>query len=142
MSAGASSNPHTARKLAEITIALRWRDLDAFNHVNNSTFLTYTEELRLHWMSAIEGAMGTATTMPVMAACQFNYRRQLGWPGTIVAQLYCARLGTTSVTVAHSIVDAADRNTVYCDGNTVMVWVDSASGKPVPLPAAIRRACA
>ncbi len=136
------ANPDTVCKLAEITIALRWRDLDAFNHVNNSTFLTYTEELRLHWMSTIEGAMGTDTTMPVMAACQFNYRRQLGWPGTIVAQLYCERLGTTSVTVAHRIVDAADRNVVYCDGNTVMVWVDSASGKPVPLPAEIRRACA
>ena len=132
----------TARKLAEITIALRWRDLDAFNHVNNSTFLTYTEELRLRWMSTIEGTMGTDTTMPVMAACQFNYRHQLGWPGTIVAQLYCERLGTTSVTVAHRIVDATDHSIVYCDGTTVMVWVDSASGKPVSLPAAIRRACA
>jgi acyl-CoA thioester hydrolase len=142
MSAGTSSNPETARKLAEITIALRWRDLDAFNHVNNSTFLTYTEELRLHWMSGIEGAMGTDTTMPVMAACQVNYRRQLGWPGTIVAQLYCERLGTTSVTVAHRIVDATDHSIVYCDGTTVMVWVDSAGGKPVLVPAEIREACA
>ncbi|MDN5925229.1 MAG: thioesterase, partial [Xanthomonadales bacterium] len=28
-------------------IDVRWRDLDAFNHVNNSNFLTYLEEARL-----------------------------------------------------------------------------------------------
>lgn len=127
--------------LMSLTMPVRWRDLDAFNHVNNSTFLTYTEELRLRWMSTIEGAMGTTTTMPVMAACQFNYRRQLGWPGTVLAQLYCERIGTMSVTVAHRVVDATDQNMVYCDGTTVMVWVDIASGKPVPLPTEIRAAC-
>jgi acyl-CoA thioester hydrolase len=142
MTADQSSASSVRRKLAEITIPLRWRDLDAFNHVNNSTFLTYAEELRLHWMAGVDGAMGTQTTMPVMAACQFNYRRQLGWPGTIVAELFCERLGSSSLTVAHRIVDAADRSVVYCDGNTVMVWVDNASGKPVPLAVAIRAACA
>ena len=129
------------RKLAQITIPLRWRDLDAFNHVNNSTFLTYAEELRLHWMSGIEGAMITAATMPVMAACQFNYRRVLNWPATIIAELYCERLGNSSLTVAHRIVDATDTRVVYCDGNTVMVWIDNVSGKPVPRPETIRATC-
>ncbi|MEO6154933.1 MAG: thioesterase family protein, partial [Thermomonas sp.] len=27
----------------------RWRDLDAFGHVNNSNFLTYLEEARIRW---------------------------------------------------------------------------------------------
>lgn len=141
MTADKTSNIAARRLLAEITIALRWRDLDAFNHVNNSTFLTFTEELRLHWMAGIDGAMGGDSIMPVMAACQFNYRRQLGWPGTIVAELYCERIGNTSLTVAHRIVDAADRSVVYGDGTTVMVWTERSSGKAVPLPEAIRAAC-
>lgn len=28
------------------SISVRWRDLDAFNHVNNSSYLTFLEESR------------------------------------------------------------------------------------------------
>jgi acyl-CoA thioester hydrolase len=128
-------------KLAEISISLRWRDLDAFNHVNNSTFLTYLEEARLSWLSRIIKHWDHDTVAPVMAATQLNYRRQLTWPGEILVQLFCERLGSTSLTMAHRIVDAKEPATLYLDGNVVMVWIDPASGKPVPLPEAIRAAC-
>ena len=36
--------------LVRIPLSVRWRDLDAFNHVNNSKFLSYLEEARLRWM--------------------------------------------------------------------------------------------
>ena len=31
----------------------RWRDLDAFGHVNNSNFLTYLEESRIQWFRTL-----------------------------------------------------------------------------------------
>jgi acyl-CoA thioester hydrolase len=127
--------------LIELPIAMRWRDLDAFNHANNSTFLTYIEEARLHWFTHIDGAWFTETLAPVVAAIQVNYRRQLAWPANVVVQLQCERIGNTSITLAHRIVDGADPGVVYSDGQTVLVWIDTASGKPVALPEAIRRAC-
>jgi acyl-CoA thioester hydrolase len=127
--------------LIEQPIAMRWRDLDAFNHANNSVFLTYIEEARLHWFAQIDGAWFTEKLAPVVAAIQVNYRRQLAWPANLVVQLLCERLGNTSVTLAHRIVDGADRSIVYSDGQTVLVWIDTASGKPVALPEAIRNAC-
>jgi len=45
------------------------------------------------------------------------------------------------VTLAHRIVDASDHDLLYSDGQSVMVWVDPATGKPVPLPEVIRKAC-
>jgi acyl-CoA thioester hydrolase len=71
-----------------------------------------------------------------------NYRRAANWPGTVVVELYCERLGNTSVTLAHRIVDAEDRNVLYSDGHSVMVWVDPQTGKPVALPEVIRAGCA
>jgi len=130
------------RRLIEVPIALRWRDLDALNHVNNATFLTYVEEARLKWFGQLEGPWSSAGYMPVLAAVQFNYRAQLSWPGDIVVELHCERLGNSSLTIAHRIVDAADRNKIYCDGNNVLVWVDPASGRPIPLPEVIRKGCA
>lgn len=128
--------------LTTLTIPVRWRDLDAFNHANNSTYLTWIEETRLHWMTHLPGEWMNADYSPLLAAVHVNYRRAANWPGTVVVELYCERLGNTSVTLAHRIVDADDRNVLYSDGNSVMVWVDPATGKPVPLPAVIRAGCA
>src|SRR5690606_38978505 len=128
------------RPLAGFPVAIRWRDLDAFGHVNNSTYLTWLEEARLAWLAQVDGEWHGAHAMPVLAAAHVNYRRQLGWPGNVLVQLECTRVGTTSITIAHRIVDAADRERPDADGDVVVVWIDPASGKPVALPDAIRRA--
>jgi acyl-CoA thioester hydrolase len=127
--------------LAEFPITLRWRDQDAFNHVNNATFLTYLEEARLHWLSVRATGWQKEVARPVMAAVTLNYRRQLIWPGEIVVQLFCERIGNSSLTLAHRIVDARDASLVYNDGSVVMVWIDPVTGKSAPLPEVIRTAC-
>jgi len=126
--------------LMSLPLSVRWRDLDAFNHANNSTYLTYLEETRLRWMASLPGEWMNASYSPLLAAVHVNYRRAVSWPSTIVVELYCERLGNTSVTLAHRIVDADDRNTLYSDGQSVMVWVGP-DGKPVALPEVIRNAC-
>lgn len=122
------------------SIGVRWRDLDAFNHVNNSNYLTYLEEARLQWLSHVPGSWFDEHAMPVMAASQLNYRRPIAWPAQLQVQLFCERLGNSSMTIAHRVIDAEHPDRLYCDGHVVMVWMDPASGKPVPLPEAIRRA--
>jgi acyl-CoA thioester hydrolase len=147
--AGASSagsmNPVTAVPTAAILVRLpmsvRWGDLDAFNHVNNAAFLVYAQEARLAWLAGVEGTWMDATMMPVVAAVHVNYRRQLAWPAQIMVELALARLGNSSLTIAHRIFDAADREGVYADGDAVIVWIDPPSGRSIPLPAAIRAAC-
>lgn len=130
-----------AHCLIEVPFSLRWRDLDAFEHVNNSSFLTFLEESRLRWFMRLDGDWNTSQFMPVVAAVHVNYRAQLGWPGDILARLYCERLGNSSLTLAHRIVGADQSETLFCDGNVVMVWVDPSTGKSVALPAAVRSAC-
>ena len=119
-------------------IGVRWRDLDAFNHVNNSTYLTYLEEARLQWLSHVPGPWFDEHAMPVMAASEVNYRRPIAWPAQLRVELHCLRLGNSSMTVGHRIVDADDDTALYSDGHVVIVWMDPASGRPVPLPEAIR----
>ena len=131
----------TTRTLARVPITVRWRDLDAYNHVNNSTFLTYLEEARLVWLLGIEGDWKTPEQSPVLAASQINFREQIEWPSEIVVEIHCAKLGNTSLTLGHRII-SADGQKLHSDGSVVMVWVNPASGKPIPLPAAVRAACA
>ena len=132
--------PSHARTLAAIPLHVRWRDLDAFNHVNNSSYLTFLEESRLQWLRTVPGEWFTEHAMPVMAAVELRYRKPIEWPAEIDVLLSCERLGNSSMTIGNRIVDRNDHACIYADGNVVMVWVDPATGASVPLPKAIRDA--
>lgn len=139
--AAPAASPPPAVTIASLPMSVRWGDLDAFNHVNNAAFLVYAQEARLAWLAGVKGTWMDATMMPVVAAAHVNYRRQLAWPAQIVVELALARLGNSSLTIAHRIFDSADRERVYADGDAVIVWIDPSSGRSIPLPAAIRAAC-
>ena len=130
--------PHV---LIEVPMPVRWRDLDAFNHVNNSKYLSYLEEARLHWMLGVPGQGLDDDVAPVVAAAHLNYRRPIEWPKQVRITLFVERLGNTSLTVGHRIVDAEDADSLYCDGHVVMVWIDRQTGQAAPLPSAVREAC-
>ncbi len=115
----------------------RWRDLDAFNHVNNSNFLTYLEEARIQWFASLREPWVTDDFAPLLAAVQINYRRPVPYPSRLAIELFADKVGTTSVTLGHRIRDAASGE-LHADGHVVMVWIDRASGKPIALPDAIR----
>ena len=51
----------TGKLLLETPIELRWRDLDALNHVNNASFLTFFEEARLRWFARLAEAWQART---------------------------------------------------------------------------------
>ncbi len=120
---------------------VRWRDLDAFNHVNNSKYLSYLEEARLYWMLDLPGQGMDEHVAPVVAAAQLNYRRPITWPSEVVIELFVERLGNTSLSIGHRIVDAGNASILYCDGNVVIVWIDRDSGLPAALPQSVREAC-
>ncbi len=128
-------------ELIRVPLSVRWRDLDAFNHVNNSKYLSYLEEARLRWMLAMPGMGMDEDVAPVVAASNLNYRRPIEWPGDVVIELFVERIGGSSLTIGHRIVDSKDGGTLYCDGNVVMVWIDRNSGRSAPLPDSVRAAC-
>ena len=123
--------------LIRMPIELRWRDLDAFNHVNNSNFMTYLEEARIRWFDTVGEPWVTDEIAPLLAAVQMSYKVPIPYPSKIVVELLAERLGTTSVTIGHRIV-SDDGATVYADGHVVIVWIDRATGRPRALPEPVR----
>jgi acyl-CoA thioester hydrolase len=131
------ANPNSVFRMeAEV----RWRDMDAFNHVNNAAFLGYVEEARVRWFKSLSADWAGESAAPIMAAVQMNYRRPIGWPETLVVELLAERIGNKSLTLAHRISSATEDGVVYADGNTVLVWVDR-GGQSVLLPETVRAAC-
>lgn len=130
--------PNIDHVLARIAIDVRWRDLDAFNHVNNATYLTYLEQARLEWLRRIPGTWYHDHAMPVLVSSELNYHRAISWPADVIVILACERLGRTSITLSHHIVAADDDACLYSDGRVVMTWTDPAQGTAVAVPDAVR----
>jgi len=142
-----SSEPDSIPSAAErkvlfrTELAVRWRDLDAFRHVNNAMYLRYLEEARLRWLLTLDGPWMDEHVAPVVASALVNFKRPIAWPEDVVVELFIDRVGNSSFTLGHRIGSAKDASVLYCDGHVVMVWFDSRSGKSAPLPDCVRAAC-
>ena len=79
-----------------------------------------------------------APTPPLLAAVQMNYRLPIPYPSNVFVELFAERVGNTSVTLGHRIVDEDDR--IHADGHCVLVWIDRHNGRPIPLPEQVRAA--
>ncbi|MES2669024.1 MAG: thioesterase family protein [Pseudomonadota bacterium] len=134
----ADPNQDTPAMLFRMPIDLRWRDLDAFNHVNNANFMTYVEEARIRWFESAGNDWLSNGRIPLLAAVQMNYRLPIPYPVRVFVELLTERVGNSSLTLGHRIVGEDDR--LYADGHSVLVWIEMASGRPVPLPDAVRAA--
>ena len=124
-----------------LTIATRWRDLDAMNHVNSAMYLTYFEIARMEYFDSIglhelkkPGLVGPAV---VSQTC--NYRQQLFHPSVLEVGIRCSRIGTASFTVEYEFY-LEDTDTLVCDGATTLTWLDYAVTKAIPFPDVLREA--
>jgi acyl-CoA thioester hydrolase len=132
-----SPPPSPYRKRVEI----RWRDMDAFKHVNNAVYNTYLEEARDEWFLEVLGN-GLLLNDFVLARCAIDYRSPLTQEdGEVDVELRCTRMGTSSVATAERIVSASDGR-LAAEAEAVLVHYDWQTGKSRPLTDEIRAAFA
>ena len=115
---------------------IRWGDMDALGHVNNTVYFQFCEDGRIAYFTAlgVEELKTRPTDGPGMVQASLNFRKQLKYPGGVRIETHCTAIGTRSFTLGYTIFDAAD-GTLAAEGSSVCVWVDYAAGKAMPLPA-------
>ncbi|WP_169582373.1 thioesterase family protein [Microbacterium thalassium] len=141
-----------------IPIHLRWGDLDAFNHVNNTSMLKLLEEARVRafWLpepgetapdtavlesSILSGVLTLIARQEIEYLAPVPYQRD-----PLDVQMWFGKLGGSSIEVCYEvrspIETASDTRpqTVYARATTVVVKVDAATGRPLRLSAAEREA--
>ena len=89
----------------EVTITIRWRDVDNYGHVNNAVYLTYLEECRDR---LVESLFGTEEAWDfVLARVAIDYRNQLTQAdGQVRVRCGVAGHGTSSVRTWERIDEA------------------------------------
>ena len=75
-------------------IQTRFRDLDAFNHINNAVFLTYFEDARKSFFD--RWSINLEERSLIVASIKIDYLRQLQHPSKLTVGQKVSRLGTKS----------------------------------------------
>jgi len=115
-------------------ISTRWIDNDAYGHINNVVYYEFFDTVVNGYLiahGALDIANGAVIGLVVETHC--NYFKPIAFPDAIRAGLRVAHLGTSSVRYEVGIFRGSD-TTASAQGHFVHVYVDRATGKPVPLP--------
>jgi acyl-CoA thioester hydrolase len=137
-----------------IPIQLRWGDLDAFNHVNNTSMLKLLEEARVRafWKpapgefapaTAVIDSSVSAGLLTLIARQEIEYLAPVPYQRhPLDVQMWFGKLGGSSVEVCYEVHSdpASEQRSMYARATTVMVLVDAASGSPVRLTPEMRAA--
>jgi acyl-CoA thioester hydrolase len=121
---------------------VRWIDIDAYRHVNNTVYLRYLEQARIELVGFLvgfcEGPARSADFVEtdgfVLAEIDIAYRRSLVFrPEPVEVHSWVTNLGRTSWGMRHRIVDAGPGPVEYATATARMVAIDRVSTRPRPL---------
>ncbi|WP_153117509.1 acyl-CoA thioesterase [Rhodocyclus tenuis] len=118
-------------------IPIRWGDMDAYGHVNNTIYFRYFEQCRVEYLEKLGFAVAPQGSAPVIinAACTFLV--PLNYPGVVEVRMFCGAPGRSSIPSSYEI-RLQGQETLFAVGEAKIVWMDVASGKSVPIPEQLR----
>ena len=130
--------PEQKKLTYEMVIPIRWGDMDAMGHVNNTIYFRYLEIIRIEWMHSVGGAFKPDGVGPVIVNAFCNFIQQLEYPGDVLARHYVANPGRTSFDAFVTLERTDEPGVLYATGGATTVWIDYPKKRSVPLPEKLR----
>jgi acyl-CoA thioester hydrolase len=131
--------PENKKLVHEMRIPIRWGDMDAMNHVNNTIYFRYLEIARIDWMRSIGCQPDPDGEGPVIVNAFCNFYKQLEYPGEVLLKMYVSDPGRTSFESWGTMERADDPGVIYAAGGATTVWVNFPAQKSAPLPNKMRQ---
>jgi len=124
-------------------IQLRFNDIDALGHVNNSAYFEFFDLGKTQYFAGLKVQTDIDWCQPAIIIanvnCSFLAQTFFHEPVEVLTQ--CARLGNKSLTLFQQLVNSNTRE-VKCACSTVMVNLDPDNHQPAPIPQVWRDAFA
>lgn len=125
------------RLVHTMRIPIRWGDMDAMGHVNNTVYFRYMETARIAWFDQIACAPDPEGEGPVIVNANCSFLKQLVYPGEVEITTLVGTAGRSSFQMTHEmrLVGAdGEAGALHAEGGAKVVWVNFPAQKSVPLP--------
>ena len=126
--------PERKKLVYTMTVPIRWGDMDAMGHVNNTLYFRYLETVRIEWMRGIGCQPDPKGQGPVIVNAFCNFYKQLEYPGDVLVKMYVSDPGRTTFESWGTMELADQPGVIYAAGGATTIWVDFPTQKAVTLP--------
>jgi acyl-CoA thioester hydrolase len=121
------------RLVFQMVIPIRWGDMDAMGHVNNTIYFRYMEQTRISWFDAMGFLPDKLGQGPVIINAHCSFIKQFEYPGDVLVKHYLGAIGRSSFETRAVMTRTDDPSVVYAEGGAKCVWVDFPKQKSAPL---------
>lgn len=116
-----------------LLIPIRWGDMDAYGHVNNTLYFRYMEQVRVVYLESIGYSVPSEKATPVIINASCTFLIPLTYPGNVEIRMFFGAPGRSSIPSSYEMrLQGDDR--LYATGDAKIVWTEVASGKSIPIP--------
>ena len=121
------------------TIQVRFRDIDAFGHVNNAVFFSYVELARIRYLlDVLQPETGFEHLPLILARVELDYRSPIMFGDVVAVDTRVDRIGRSSFGMSHRMTAGGDERLVG-EVKSVLVTYDYDNARPMPVPDDWRR---
>jgi len=114
-------------------VDVRFRDIDAFGHVNNAVVSSYVELARIRYLVDVLRVEPIGVMPLILAHISIDYRSPILFEDVVDVGSRVDWLGTTSIGMSHELTAAADGREL-AQSSSVLVTYDYEQGRPMPVP--------
>ncbi|WP_241826688.1 acyl-CoA thioesterase [Salinivibrio kushneri] len=118
------------------TQAIVWNDMDAMQHINNTVYFRYFEDVRVVMLEKLEvfELAKRLNVGPVVASTRCDYRAPLVYPDTITTVAWVEDIQEKRYAMKYEIYSHNQERCV-AEGEALIVYCDFKTGKSCPIPA-------
>ena len=95
-------------------LTTRWKDLDAFRHINNASFLSYIEDARIVLLKRWK--INYSSRSLIVASVKIDYLKQVKHPSSLTVGQRVSRIGNKSFDI---------QSALFVEGNTEPVCIST-----------------
>ncbi|HEX2066612.1 MAG TPA: thioesterase family protein [Candidatus Thermoplasmatota archaeon] len=117
-------------------VPIRFRDIDALDHVNHAVMLTYAETVRCDWFQQL-GHASMASLPFIVASAHIEYKAPIAKADPLEVAMWTSRVGGKSWAFAYHLRRRTDRF-LFATVETVQVAYDYKAKATVEIPSALR----
>ncbi|AVO50621.1 thioesterase [Melaminivora suipulveris] len=132
--------PEHKKLVHQMSLDVRWGDMDAMGHVNNAVYFRYMESVRIAWMTAVGADPQPRGEGPVIVNAFCSFLRQIEYPARLLLKLYVSDPARTTFETWTTIEREDQPGVLYAEGGATTIWVDFPKQKAMPLPDWMREA--
>jgi acyl-CoA thioester hydrolase len=116
------------------TLQVRFRDIDAFGHVNNAVFFSYLEQARIEYLIDVLQPAATFDRLPlILARVELDFRSPIMFGEEVSVETRIDGIGRSSLAMSHRMT-AGEEGRLVGESTSVLVTYDYATARPMDVP--------